>query len=499
MNNLPICPVSSGSFWPESASICPAQERSLNSPAYLSVGQAGEHRHLDLASGAFETLSKPGWLSWAPTIFTPALDLRVLDAASVKTLRTAAATLTRAKQEAYRSIPPDIRLNLDRPLVLLDPKRFEAVAAEQGLPGAATLIRQPDGILVLDVSRAFEADGQRVSDEGFRLLNLANTCEHFRDACKSQGWVRRLLPVRHHLDEGYLSADQSADAFADFVFKARADSQMEQGGSTAQRYADFKRLLATVDPASFKASMAGPEAGELIATLLSYTTATYAALLEEKITPLLDQPIHVADYIRRLNLFFGDAPRPEIGWVMLDFKEGVNVPRDLNLNVMDQRGGMVLMHHDVMHELVHIAANEHVVRDLPALFSGLGIRLKGQESHARDLCPQLISNFHYLTELVTEWLRIHLIQEGNPDSGLADRRVWDQPLVGSQGLNVYKASYLTTVQGIDREGESFMTDFLGKPQEDAAVRKADAARALVKLATHCPAGLAKEAQRGGRE
>jgi hypothetical protein len=452
----------------------------------------------NLSSNRFDILSAPRWRRWSPQVVTPKRDRLVrpgthLDAQT----RVVVAAVNSAREHLQVPIG-------NAPFVLLSDDAFHAALTEMAWPADEAVFRQPNGVVLINHERAFGGQGTdtHFTARSLALINAACRADFYQIMCRKNPPIAKLLPVRFHPEEDFSTPEEAIAAFADFTFKSVAandDTLQKVSESEQALLKDFNRLL---DLPSRQAPRTGSVAVALISKTVTYTTVIYANLLSERINPLLDQPIRVADHIERLDILF-DHPRlpgNAVAQAILDISETPQQQRPLVVQgvAVDPHGELVLSDTDILHELVHAAADGNLLKDLPNLADEtLGPPPPLRTS--KEVCHHLLHSRAYVSEILTEWITHTLVARGHPDAGrsqLMGRHVVDKLFEGGR-LNNYKAGFYTAEVAYFGEGDRLIGDLLGKPSPaNIGERTAKAQSLLPRLHRYCEIAVKLIVQRG---
>jgi hypothetical protein len=443
--------------------------------------------HKNLGSLHFKKLSSPGWFRWAPQIYAS------LDASFEADTNQQAQTLAGLMGQ-LRSNPITRAHTETATAVLLSETGFDEALNDMGYCGQPAIFRQADGTLIINSARAFSADNQHLSDSGLKAINLIIHSANIAHYVQGQPALSRLLPVRFHHDERYLSKEESVRAVTDQMYREAlvAEAGLEHLDAHEQhQMRDFTRLSGGGHLNPHKDSF---EPDFIIRKLIGYTLMRYAELLEEKINPLLQDPIHVSDYIRQVNVKHG-AEMPTgspMAFVLHNLRDGLNLPRDLFILAQDAQGVMHIFDNDLLHELVHIASNEQTFMALERH----GAKQHPTAKNTEDaLCSKLLAHRNFFMELATEWLRNRLVQDHDPDTSRPkDQRIEAKLLEGDNVL--YKSSYFTLREGIADQGEAFLAPLFGKTTTSEVEADQLAERLWPQMSEYCKRAMKTIKARG---
>lgn len=498
---LPACPLPAADFLP--AALAPLGHSATHGNPACALDQMAAPNNL--ASSAFKRLSEPGWFSWAPHIYAPRVDFELCGQGLPSARKIKALTrFELALRDGFRNAGIDAkRFGFDLSHVILPQDSYHATLDTLGWPGTPPVFRQENGVILINSDAAFEAGGTRLTQTATEILTNAFICELYRQMAQTK--MSQLLPVRRHHDQNYISTADAAAAFADIVFRLKLDDPQALArlpDDQRRLMNDHTRLLADNHR---RESRIGNLNVELIAHLITHTVVTYANLLENRINPLLANPIHVADEIRELAILFdrkvedgghtAGGVKSALAAVISFFGDDslLNDPRVMFVTATDDEDKMPVFESDILHELVHVAANNNLIADL----ARIAARHHPENTPEARACADLSRDRRYLMELLTDWLREDTVLKGRPDDASWHAPATNAPLTSALGWNHYRAGHATTAEGVEKHGDSFIAPFLGKPDStDPATRAELAASTWPVLIDACQHALAKIRQRG---
>ena len=448
-----------------------------------------------LKGSRFDLLTQPRRGQWAPRIYAPRADFLLTGAEGM--IQPMANVLAEGVA-AVRDLLDADYFPTDLHCVLLPEHHFRAALAGLDWHGNTAVFRQVNGVMLINADEAFAVSGAsiRVAPEAAKVIEDALNLAPIGVLCRQERWAKMLLPVRHHADESFVTLDTAVESLIDFLFiesVTDAPALTRMPDARAQLIANYRRLFDADVDNSGRAGVPHPALQYFIKRLVTYTTVVYANLLDERLRPVLAKPMRVADSIESLHIHFGRAfeDDPLGGYVTTHPRFGTNIPRELHLIVCDDRGNMIADSSALLHELVHIGANERLIHDVLSV-EGARAAPGVSRSPVESACDALVKDWRYLGELMTEWLRDDLVSDGQNPLARPRAELPQLPMQFESGWNFYKAAYLTTQEGVRAEGDAFIAPFLGKPDPyDEAGRYAHLGKVIPALRAYCQAALAR--------